>query len=81
MGTPGSAVEQSPEEIHRLLTAAAVQHRPIVALYDGTRRLLCPHVVGYNQSGEWRCSVINTGEKPRAGHCRVAVRGTGAAFR
>ena len=30
---------QSPEEIHRLVAAAAVQHRPIAARYDGTRRL------------------------------------------
>jgi hypothetical protein len=36
------------------VSAAAVQHRPITALYDGTRRLLCPHVLGYNQPGEWR---------------------------
>jgi len=54
MGASGSAAEQSPEEVHRLVAAAAIQHQPIVARYDGTRRLLCPHVVGYNQPGEWR---------------------------
>lgn len=54
MGAFVSTAEQSPEEVHRLVTAAAVQHRPIAALYDGTRRLLCPHVVGYNQPGDWR---------------------------
>jgi hypothetical protein len=49
----GSAAEQSPEEVHRLVVAV-VQHRPIAARYDGTRRFLCPHVVGYNQPGDWR---------------------------
>jgi hypothetical protein len=52
MGAPGSAPKQPAEEIYRLMAAAAVQHRPIVARYDGTHRLLCPHVVGYNQPGE-----------------------------
>jgi hypothetical protein len=54
MGGPAFGVGQSPEEIHRLVCAAAVQHRRIAALYDGTRRLLCPHVLGYNEPGEWR---------------------------
>jgi len=54
MGVPASGGGQSPEKIHRLVAAAAIQHRPIAARYDGTRRLLCPHVVGYNQPGEWR---------------------------
>jgi hypothetical protein len=38
----------------QLLAAAAVQHRPVAARYDGTRRLLCPHVVDYNPPGGWR---------------------------
>jgi len=67
MGSPGSAVEQSPEEIHRLLTAAAVQHRPIAARYDGTRRLLCPHVVGYNQAGDWRVFCYQYGGETKRG--------------
>jgi hypothetical protein len=75
MGTPGSAVEQSPEEIHRLLTAAAVQHRPIVALYDGTRRLLCPHVVGYNQSGEWRVFCYQYGGETKSGPLQSSGEG------
>ena len=52
MGVSASWFGQSLEEIHRLVSAAVVQHRPITALYDGSRRLLCPHVLGYNQSGE-----------------------------
>ena len=81
MGSSGSAAEQSREEVHRLVAAAAVQHRPIAARYDGTRRLLCPHVVGYNQPGEWRVFCYQYGEKPRADHCRAAMKGSGAAFR
>ena len=53
MGVSAASIGQSPEEIHRVVSAAAVQHRPIIALYDGRRRLLCPHVLGYNQPGEW----------------------------
>ncbi len=33
----------------------AVRHRrPISAVYEGARRLLCPHVLGYNEPGEYR---------------------------
>jgi hypothetical protein len=81
MGGSGSAAEQSPEEIYRLVAEAAVQHRPIAALYDGTRRLLCPHVVGSNQPGEWRVFCYQYGKRPKADHCRAAMRGSGAAFR
>jgi len=52
MGSSGSAADQSPEEVPGLVAVAAVQPRPILARYDGTRRLLCPHVVGYNQPGD-----------------------------
>ena len=60
-------IGQSPEEIHRLLSVAAVQHRPIMALYDGTRRLLCPHVLGYNQTGEWRVFCYQYGGETKSG--------------
>ena len=60
------------------MAAAAVPHRPIAARYDGTRRFLCPHVVAYNEPGEY--SVISTVEKPGADHCRAAMRGSGAVF-
>ena len=67
MGASGSAAEQSPEEIHRLVAAAAVQHRPIAARYDGTPRLLCPHVVGYNQPGDWRVFCYQYGGETKSG--------------
>jgi hypothetical protein len=67
MGAPESGGGQSPEEVHRLMAAAAVQHRPIAARYDGTRRLLCPHVVGYNEPGEWRVFCYQYGGETRSG--------------
>jgi hypothetical protein len=73
MGGPAFVAEQTPEEIHRLVRAAAIEHRPIAALYDGVERLLCPHVVGYNQPGEWRVfcyqygGQTNSGPRPESG--------------
>jgi hypothetical protein len=67
MGGPAFVAEQSPEEVYWLVCAAAVQHRPIVAQYDGTQRLLCPHVVGYNQPGEWRVFCYQFGGETKSG--------------
>jgi hypothetical protein len=54
MSVPFAGREPLAEEVHRLVCAVARQRRPMAARYDGTRRLLCPHVVGYNQPGEFR---------------------------
>ena len=67
MGVPGSAAEQSPEEIRRLVVAAAAKHRAVAGWYDGTRRFLCPHVVGYNQPGEWRVFCYQYGGETKSG--------------
>lgn len=73
MGGAELVVEQSPEEIHRLVCVAAGQHRPITAHYGGLERLLCPHVVGYNEPGEWRVfcyqfgGQTNSGPRPESG--------------
>ena len=75
MGASGSAAEQSPEEVHRLVAAAAVQHRPIAALYDGTARLLCPHVLGYNRPGEWRVFCYQYGGETKDGPLPAGVEG------
>jgi len=66
MGAPATGGGQSPEEVHRLV-GAAVRHRPIAALYEGTRRLLCPHVVGYNEPGEWRVFCYQYGGETKSG--------------
>jgi hypothetical protein len=67
MGGPAFVAEQSPEEVPRLVCAAAVEHRPIVAQYDGVQRLLCPHVVGYNRPGEWRVFCYQFGGETKRG--------------
>ena len=50
-----------------MVSTAAGQHRPIAALYDGTRRLLCPHVLGYNQPGERRVFCYQYGGETKSG--------------
>ena len=67
MGASGPAAEQSTEELRRLVAAAAVRHRPIAALCDGARRLLCPHAVGYNQPGDWRVFCYQYGGETKSG--------------
>jgi hypothetical protein len=67
MSVPASGREQSPEEIYRLVCAAARQHRPMAARYDGTPRLLCPHVLGYNQPGEFRVFCYQYGGETKSG--------------
>lgn len=67
MSVPASAREQSTDEIYRLVRTAAVQHRPITALYDGTRRLLCPHVLGYNRPGDCRVFCYQYGGETKGG--------------
>jgi hypothetical protein len=75
MSVPASAREQSPDEIYRLVRAAAVQHRPITALYDGMRRLLCPHVLGYNRPGDWRVFCYQYGGETKGGPLPVSGEG------
>lgn len=67
MGASVSPIGQSPEEVHRLVAAAAIQHRPITAVYDGRLRRLCPHVLGYNQPGEWRVFCYQYGGETKGG--------------
>ena len=75
MSVPASAREQSTDEIYRLVCAAAVQHRPITALYDGTRRFLCPHVLGYNRPGDWRVFCYQYGGETKGGPLPVSDEG------
>jgi hypothetical protein len=57
------------------VSAAAVQHRSITALCDGTRRLLCPHVLGYNQPGEWRVFCYPYGGETKSGPWPTSAEG------
>jgi hypothetical protein len=81
MGVPAFGKSQSVEEVHRLVFAAVRHRRPIAAVYDGARRLLCPHVLGYNQPVSIECSVISTEEGAEADHSRRPVRESGAVCR
>jgi hypothetical protein len=60
-----------PSNLQRRSTAWCVRRRfstdRIVAQYDGTQRLLCPHVVGYNQPGEWRVFCYQLGGETNSG--------------
>jgi hypothetical protein len=38
------------EQAHAQVRAAIVHRRPISALYRGRRRLLCPHLLGWNKN-------------------------------
>jgi hypothetical protein len=37
------------EQAHSQVRAAIIHRRPIAALYRGRRRLLCPHLLGWNR--------------------------------
>ena len=67
MGVPAFGRLQSAEEVHRLVFAAVRHRRPIVAVYEGARMLLCPHVLGYNQPGEYRVFGYQYGGESRSG--------------
>src|SRR5258708_7245915 len=37
------------EQVHANVRAAIIHRRPIAALYRGSRRLLCPHLLGWSR--------------------------------
>ena len=43
---PQPAEAQAVRECYALLRLAAARRQPVAAIYDGLRRLLCPHVLG-----------------------------------
>jgi len=45
---------QARDGVHRLVYAAVVGRRTMVAVYDGCRRWLCPHKLGWNRGGQLR---------------------------
>ena len=58
---------QSREEIYRLVFTAVCRRRAIAAVYDGTVRRLCPHVLGYDGLGEHRVFCYQYGGESRSG--------------
>lgn len=65
--TPGSARAQGLEEIYSLLRTAAVCRQPVVAMYEGLPRLLCPHVLGRNREGLLRAFCYQFGGESGSG--------------
>ncbi len=45
---------QTVDDVYRLVWTAVTSRRSIVAYYGGRRRLLCPHRLGRNSSGQLR---------------------------
>ena len=58
---------QSREEIYGLVFTAVCHRRPVAAVYDGTVRRLCPHVLGYDGLGEHRVFCYQYGGESRSG--------------
>jgi hypothetical protein len=44
------AKSQNVIEVYELLLNAGTHRQPVAAIYDGLRRLLCPHVLGRKQA-------------------------------
>src|SRR5437773_2659738 len=40
---------RAPDQTHAQVRSAIVHRRPIAAVYGGRRRLLCPHLLGWNK--------------------------------
>jgi hypothetical protein len=71
----GTATGQSLEELHRVVRMSVIRRRPIAAVYGDARRLLCPHVLGHNNPGEYRVFCYQYGGQSRHGPQPVAARG------
>src|SRR4029450_4917782 len=54
MGVVVRAQIQSVEDMYRLMRTAVTGRQPLSALYDGLPRLVCPHRLGRNNSGQGR---------------------------
>jgi len=65
--SPASGRAQSPEEIHRLISAAVTHRKPIAVVYDGAPRLLCPHVLGHSRAGNRRMFCYQYGGDSKSG--------------
>jgi hypothetical protein len=67
MGVSHSGRVQSLDEVHDLIHAAIARRRPIAAVYDGYRRLLCPHILGWNRQGRLRVLCYQYGGQSGSG--------------
>ena len=53
-------------EVYELLRVAAARRQPVVAIYDGRPRLLCPHVLG-RKSGRLHAFFYQFGGSSKSG--------------
>ncbi len=58
---------QTVEDIYDLVWKAATGRRPIAALYQGRRRLMCPHRLGRNNAGQLRVLCYQYGGESQSG--------------
>jgi hypothetical protein len=58
---------QALEQAHTYVRAAITQRRPIAALYRGRRRLLCPHLLGWNRQRRLLVLCYQYGDESESG--------------
>jgi hypothetical protein len=58
---------QTVEDIYRLVWTAVANKRPISAIYKNRPRLLCPHRLGRNQTGQGRVLCYQYGGESESG--------------
>ena len=66
-----------PSATYVLFRAAVLGGRQVVCRYDGRDRELCPHIIGYNRSGEevvlaWQFAGQSSGRLPQWRCLRLA---------
>jgi hypothetical protein len=58
---------QTVEDIYALLRQAVTRRRAVEAIYDGKRRLMCPHRLGRNNLGQLRVLCYQYGGESQSG--------------
>ena len=56
-----------PEQAHACIRAAIIHRSPIAAFYRGRRRLLCPHLLGWNRNRRLRVLCYQYGGDSESG--------------
>lgn len=67
MGAYPASGARSADEVLRLLRTAILEKRAVAAVYQGYRRLLCPHMLGRNHVGQWRLLAYQYGGESQSG--------------
>jgi hypothetical protein len=71
---------QSLDEVANLIRAAMTRRRPIMAIYEGRQRLLCPHMLGRNKGGRLRVLCYQYGGGSESGLQRKDGHGDWRCF-